>query len=270
MPEANDEDPRSIDELFAAATDWSRNEGEGDWSAVFALQRIGSREVLDKTLLLLQSADPRSRAQAVTVLGQFGGSGQSYRDERIAAINPLIAPDTDAHVLYSAVAAMSHLKDLHGIQRVIEVADYPDEHVRQAVAFALGGRTEPESVATLIRLTSDESAFVRDWATFGIGQLNSLDTPEIREALYCRIDDVDKDTRYEALCGLARCGDLRVVAPLVEAIKKNEQDFSLWLPAATLLNIDLEEEDTTLLDADLEKAEEAADYWIVRLQSLIR
>lgn len=250
MPEADDEDSRSIDELFAAATDWSRNEGEGDWSAVFALQRIGSREVLDKALLLLQSADPRSRAQAVTVLGQFGGPGQSYRDERIATINPLIAPDTDADVLFSAVAAMSHLKDPHGIQRVIEVADYPDERVRQAVAFALGGRTEPQSVATLIRLTSDDSAFVRDWATFGIGQINSLDTPEIREALYRRIDDADEQTRSEALHGLARCRDLRVVPTLIEALRKDEYG-SLWPLVETLLNIDLEQEPEEVATDDL-------------------
>lgn len=250
MPETKDKDSRSIDELFAAATDWSLCEGEGDWSAVFALQRIGSREVLDRALLLLRSADLRLRARAADILGPFGGSGQSYRDERVAAISELIDPDADARVLQSAVAAMSHLKDSRGIRRVIEVADYPDENVRQTVAFALGGRTEPESIATLIRLTGDESAFVRDWATFGIGQSNNLDTPEIRDALYRRIDDADEQTRFEALHGLARCRDIRVVPALIEAIRKDEYGV-LWPLAETLLGIDLTKETEEVTTEDL-------------------
>ena len=121
----------------------------------------------------------------------------------------------------------------------------------------MGGRTEPEAIVTLIHLTGDESAYVRDWATFGIEQQNSLDTPEIRDALYRRIDDVDKETRHEALCGLVRCEDLRAIPPLIEAISKDEDDSSLWLPAATLLNIDLEKEEVT------------ADYLVARLLTLV-
>ena len=112
----------------------------------------------------------------------------------------------------------------------------PDVDVRQAVAFALNGRADPEG---RLRCSSTSRAMKaptsRDWATFGIGQNNSLDTPEIRDALYARIDDVDKETRYEALCGLARCGDLRAVPLLIKAINKAKEDFSLWIPAEDLL-----------------------------------
>jgi HEAT repeat protein len=224
---------------------------------VEALHRIGSREVLEKALQLAKSVDPRSRARAADILGQLGSPGRSCPDECLTAVAELIAQNTDARVLRAATVAVGHLGDPRGTQDVMKVADNPDPEVRQAVAFALGGRTDPDSIAMLIRLTSDESAYVRDWATFGLGEINSLDTPEIREALYCRLGDTDEETQYEALRGLVRCGDLRVVPPLMDAIGKNKDDFSLWLPAEILLKIDRNSEDMT------------ADDLIARLQSLI-
>ncbi len=248
MLEVKSEDPRSIPELFAAAIDWSREDGWGDWAAVVALQRIGSKEVLEKALKLLESADPRSRARAADILGQLGSPGRSYPDECLTAVAELIAQDTDSRVLQAAAVAIGHLGDPRGTREVIKVADNPDPDVRHAVAFALAGRTDPDAIATLIHLMSDETAHVRDWATFGLGEMNSVDTPEIREALYRRIDDVDEDTRYEALCGLARCGDLRSVPALIDAISKDKDNYSLWLPAETLLKIDHESEKVTADD----------------------
>jgi HEAT repeat protein len=255
--DVKNEDLRSIPELFSAAIDWSCEDGEGDWTAVVALQRIGSKEVLEKALQLLEAVDPRSRARAADILGQLGSPGRTYLDECLTAVVRLLAQDTDARVLEAAAVAVGHLKDPRGTQEVIRVADHPDPEVRQAVAFALGGSADLDAIAALILLTSDDSAYVRDWATFGVGAINSLDTPEIREALYRRIDDVDEDTRFEALCGLARCGDLRAVRPLIDAISKNKEDFSLWLPAETLLKMDLDSEDMT------------ADGLIAQLDSLI-
>src|SRR5262249_16743405 len=53
----------------------------------------------------------------------------------------------------------------------------------------------------------DES--VRDWATFGLGQLIERDTPKLRAALLVRLEDPDEKTRIEAVRGLARRGGRR-------------------------------------------------------------
>lgn len=108
-----------------------------------------------------------------------------------------------------------------------------------------------------------------DWATFGIGWSNTADTPEIREALYRRIYDPDRQTWYEAVRGLARCGDRRIIPHLVEAIRKDEQDFSLWEPAGALLNTDLQEEVSIQQDIDSKTKESAADDIVKQLLTVM-
>ena len=70
----------------------------------------------------------------------------------------------------------------------------------------------------LIGLSADQDQDVRDWATFGIGSMIETDIPEIREALVARLTETDSEIRGEALVGLARRGDLRIVAPLLQEL----------------------------------------------------
>jgi RNAse (barnase) inhibitor barstar len=83
--------------------------------------------------------------------------------------------------------------------------------VRFAVACALPSifgvewlePTHP-AVTTLMELTADEDADVRDWATFGLVSQLMVDGTEVRQCLLARVDDPDEDTRAEAAAGLAR------------------------------------------------------------------
>jgi HEAT repeat protein len=257
VSEAPKQDPRSVSELFSAATDLTKDDGWEAWLAVSALQRIGTREVLDQALELVASDNPRLRWRAVDILGQLGSPNRTFPDECLDTALRLLNSDLDPGVLVSAAIALGHLKDPRGIDALVGRLNHGDAEVRHAVASALGGNSDPRAIAALIELTTDEDASVRDWATFGIGVQGELDTPEIREALYRRLDDLDEETRFEALRGLARCGDLRVAQPLIDALQANPEDTTLHEPAWTLLKIDDVNDDHT------------TDEFIERIQSLI-
>jgi HEAT repeat protein len=257
VSETPKQDPRSVSELFSAATDWTLDDGWGTWPAVSALQRLGTREVLDRALELAASDDPRLRGRAADILGQLGYPNHTFPEECLNAALGLLNSDHDPGVLDCAAVALGHLGDSRGIDALIKCVEHGDAGIRQTVAWALGGLSDPKSIAALMQLMTDEDASVRDWATFGLGQQGKLDTPEIREALYRRLADADEETRFEAMRGLARCGDLRVAQPLIDAIKANPEDTTLYDPARTLLKIeDVNEEVTT-------------DAAIKRIQSLI-
>jgi hypothetical protein len=80
-----------------------------------------------------------------------------------------------------------------------------------SVACALPSLTDWEwvdqahpAVTTLMQLTSDEDAHVRDWATFGLGTQVNADGSAVRQCLLARVDDPHDDTRAEAIAGLTR------------------------------------------------------------------
>jgi len=256
-----EQDPRSVAELFAAATNWICEEcgtgceeecgenckhGCGDWTAVTALHWLGSREVLDEALKLTISDDPRVRARAADILGQLGVPERTFPEECLRTTIDLLSSDTDPRVLGSAAIALGHLpKEPRGTSALVKLVAHDDPDVRFGVAFALAGRADPEAIEALIRLTNDDEDQVRDWATFGLGRRGECDTPEIRQAMYQRLNDDDEDTHVEAICGLARCGDIRVVQCLIEVLKATPETFYLREAAENLLKMDDNSEQVT-------------------------
>lgn len=72
-------------------------------------------------------------------------------------------------------------------------------------------------VDTLIDWSRDADSSVRDWATCALA-LRDDDSDAIRAALLERVSDIDFDTKSEAMLGLARRGDVRVLPYLIEAL----------------------------------------------------
>jgi len=87
-------------------------------------------------------------------------------------------------------------------------------------AARVTGLDDDLAVETLIELSQDEEAHVRDWATLGLARQIERDTLELRDALLARLGDPDEDTRAEALAGLAERGDERAVDPLLAELDK--------------------------------------------------
>jgi hypothetical protein len=156
---------------------------------------------------------------AAAVLGQLGVRDRQastvFREERFRALHALLlaegASPADARVLAAACIALGHLHDPRVISRLAALRAHPDPDVRFAVVLGVSGHDTDEAVTTLMALSVDTEARVRDWATFGLGQQIDRDTPAVRAALAARLTDPDPDTRQEAFTGLAARGEVMMV-----------------------------------------------------------
>jgi methionyl-tRNA formyltransferase len=232
---------RDLDEVLAAArTEWLDEDDE--WRPhVCALAARGTRDVLAALVELGRDEEPALRELAAYVLGQLGPALPTLPEEEAAALREMVAREQDPRVLAAIACAFGHLGAPHGEDWLVAHRAHPDEGVREAVAFALGGRRGEAALAALIELSSDAEPAVRDWATFALGMLADHDGPELRDALAARLDDPDEDTRLEAVHGLALRGDPRAEAPARDLLAQDPPETGVWrrhLLAQTANHID--------------------------------
>lgn len=88
-------------------------------------------------------------------------------------------------------------------------------------------------IVTLIDWSRDPDSEVRSWATGALAARND-DSENIRSALLSRVNDIDFDTKSEAMVGLARRRDMRVL-PYVRQALADERVGELFIEAAGYL-----------------------------------
>lgn len=81
----------------------------------------------------------------------------------------------------------------------------------------------PLAIQSLVELSADPDRDVRNWATFGLGLVNA-DSGTIRDELMARVCELDDEISGEAIVGLAKRGDIRVVQPLLDSIQSVLQE----------------------------------------------
>lgn len=89
----------------------------------------GGQQEFDLGLRYVGSTDPLERAVGAEVLAQLGWGEQSFRDESIEALFPLLN-DPDDDVVYAAAVALGHRRAMCAIQRLAELARHPNPQVR--------------------------------------------------------------------------------------------------------------------------------------------
>jgi HEAT repeat protein len=194
---------------------------------VHELQHIGTQEIFDKSVEWCRSTDPLRRARAADVIAQLGKTADhtenAFPEDSFIVIASLIKIETDPAPLSSEISALGHIGNPRSVRILAPFQIHPDAGVRFALACALGSfADDPMAVDALIKLTRDEDEDVRDWATFGIGALSKSDSSEIREALFARLDDESEDVRQEAIVGLVRLKDERVLPALLSALEQED------------------------------------------------
>lgn len=230
---------RDLADLVATNIDRPDDETAADpaWDAIGKLHLKGGGNALDLARAW-QHGSPNERRTAAWILGQLGYSDRPFAEERFSILAAMLASEmraaADPAVLNDICVAFGHLHDARAVPLVLPLTKHQSGAVRFGVVFALSGYEDVDAIAGLIALSHDNDANVRDWATFGLGSQTDADTPELREALIARLRDREGDTDQEAVIGLARRGDLRVVPRVLEALDAGELSAPL-LEAAALL-----------------------------------
>lgn len=188
-------------------------EDEAYWTAIHALGERGDAETFAICKTWAAASEALTREAAADVLGRLGAEeGYPFAAETASILRPLLQ-DSDADVVASAVMAAGQL-GLLAPDQLVAFAGHASNEVRFAAVHGLMGRDDEVSANALVKLTTDEDRDVRNWAAFALGQGTDGDTPAIRDALLALLAEDDAEIRGEALIGLARRGDPRVLAPL--------------------------------------------------------
>ena len=210
--------PDDIAQLFAETLAGDYDD-DAPWKAIHKLRQIGSRAVFDMAERWLTAPEAMKRARAAEVLAQLGVGANRPHAFPDAAGDLLAAradADADPRVRASALTGLGHIALPRTLPAILRAGTDESALVRHAVAFALGSfGSIAEAQTCLLTLMRDPDEDVRDWATFGLGQLSDADSTEIRDAFAQLLDDPFIDVRVEAMAGLAKRRDARVVAPLI-------------------------------------------------------
>ena len=213
--------PDDIAQLFAETLAGDYDD-DAPWTAIHALREIGSRAVFDMAAQWLAAPEPLKRARAAEVLAQLGVGANRPHAFPEAAGDLLAAradAETDPRARASAVIGLGHIGRPQALPAILRAATDASALVRHAVAFALGSfGSAIEARTCLLALMRDPDEDVRDWATFGLGQLSDADSAEIRDAFARRLDDPFIDVRVEAMAGLAKRRDPRALPPLIRQL----------------------------------------------------
>lgn len=181
---------------------------------------------------LIASTSAKERALGADILGQLATVIPPARGEIAAQLLAAMDPKDEGDVVASFAMALGHAGDARARGRLVDLAGHPDSSVRFGVAFALSALgLDAETVAVLHLLANDADADVRDWATFALAE-SDLRDEETRRTLLARSGDPDRDTRAEAIYGLARRGDpkarelieLELASPSVGALILRARD----------------------------------------------
>jgi HEAT repeat protein len=230
-------DTRGANDVAAYVLDVADEEHESiprPSQALAALQSRGTREVFKIACALCTSQDPLERILGATILGQNLVAEKNFPDEKMEVLSEMLTIETEPNVISAICYALGHIGDERVVRYVLPFSTHPDDEVRRSVVQALLHQEDDMAVHALIELSNDNVDEVRDWATFGLGNMTEVDTPELRGALVARLDDPDEDTRWEAAAGLGRRGDQRSLERLQEAFEEGWASFGA-LEAATIL-----------------------------------
>lgn len=218
MSKINWTDDKLLSRLLQNKSDKSR------WDSISILRKRPGNELFEKCVEFTKSNDPKIRSIGIDILAQLGLSPRPLLKETLQLYFDLLTKEKDQEVLLSLLYAIGHNNDKLDQEQIRKICSFQNSDnklIKEGLVSALGFIDDSLAIDVLIKLSNDQSALIRNWATFYIGQ-GERNTKEIRDALWKRTGDKHQETKMEAIAGLAKRKDKRVTEVVKHELAKGE------------------------------------------------
>ncbi|MFD1604030.1 hypothetical protein ACFSJW_09015 [Flavobacterium artemisiae] len=236
------------------------------WNYVSELRKRKSKDIFEKSILLMESKIAKERIIGIDVLAQFGYP-RLHKKIILKKFFHLLKNETDKNAISSLFYGIGHNNEDLTIKQIDLICSFKknkNSKIRSSLAFALLTKEEPNAIDTLIELSKDQDYEIRDWATFGLGTQIETDNEDIRNALWKRINDKYETPRFEAIFGLAKRKDKRIKEILVTELENIDEFGSLILEAIEEFN---DKEFISLIEKQIEKnkkLKKVEESWLLK------
>lgn len=200
------------------------------WENIRILRSRPSKELFAKCVEFIQSNEQKKKMIGIDILAQLGKDKRPFRKETLKIYFGLLNTETDIDTLFSIFFGISFNNDSLNKKQINKICSFQNTDnilIKQALVAALGFVEDENAIHVLIKFSEDKANRIRDWATFYLGQID-FDNEKIRKALWNRVHDKHRDTKMEAIAGLARRNDDRVIDIIKQELVKDDYTTVLF------------------------------------------
>lgn len=242
------------------------------WENISELRRRPNQYVFEKAYEFAKSDNDKQKIIGLYILQQLGFDPRYNKKQTVELHFELLEKTQSKNVLKSIFHGIGHnndeLSDKH-ILKLIDFKNVKDIDIKHALISALSGIENSKAINVLISFTKDKASSIRNWATFGIGNLIETDNIDIRNALWNRVNDDDFETKSEAIVGLANRKDKRIKNIIISELENGDYGTFLFEAILTIKDKDF----LPLLNRNLEIAKNDKDDikngWVLALEGTI-
>ena len=207
---------------------WEREGDDSPYDEIWPLLNEAAAlgpAAFDIGMHFLKSPQPGQRAIAADLLGCVAARDPEQRRAVASALVRGLAVEDEYDVAWSMLIAIGPTETPETIPTLCLWATDEDAELRSLAVQSLGmvmaeNRHTGDGIDALISAMEDPDDNVGFWATYALGTLVGIDEKNIHTALSKRLFDPNNDIRMEAVVGLARRGDERVVSSIEQALRE--------------------------------------------------
>ncbi|MEA9411932.1 hypothetical protein [Flavobacterium sp. PL02] len=240
----------SADKLFEKLLNNKSNRNY--WKFISELRKRNEDGIFEKSIELTKSEIVKEKIIGINILAQFGYP-RLYLKKILKRYFDLLKKEIDKNVISSILFGIGHNNDNLTEKQINIICAYKNHksvNVRYSLVFCLLSIDKSKPIDTLIELSRDKDSTIRNWATFGIGTQIETDNKIIRNALWEKVGDKDKITRFEAIVGLAKRKEEKIREILKNELLRIDEHGSLILEAIEEFN---DEEFINLIEEQIKR-----------------